>query len=935
MRRSCHFCRSRKIKCSGQSKCDACRERSIDCVYGTEASKGRPRGSGTSKSSEAVGRGLQVDRTAVDMGHPEPDLMRRSTATGSMGSASPTMARQGSSGGIVGLGAAAVAASRARCGGGGTVAGELEYLFHLNFSLDASEGGTGAYQDAIASYHRRMCHSEHANDANSVAGSDKAVLGYDGSLALLTQELVEMLSVRYGGLGCHHLGSCRGQFFVRSLEADPAESMFDATVPEEDPLHGFDDYRTLQMIDVWFANHPLSTILSKTMLLREYRSNTHDDILLAVILADAMAMGSPCTQGPSEALYRFAASRFRARSLQNCSLSTAQSLVLLGWRGLCTSQARRATCYFGYASQIVTRLRVTAAQMPAVRMSRINGVDVGQVESEMIGNLYWVTFALTLWTFMQFDGSFAHLLPGHLSTDFPPVDEACSAVAQLDIVSDNVSTLQAQARSIRELWQLSHIASTIGHIYALFPREALLPVVAAAAAAAAEMTTTATAGSSLGWQARPLHQLRQLFTPNQDVGVLCVRIRQILAEASGLLETQVVAPTSQAYVLTAYHTVITYLLFPKSSFDRATERMTSDTVDGLSRAACAIVDIAARLDGTVAWSPLNSDPGPSAVANMLTLGLDACGRAMALVLAKLERGSADEHQLVFSRRGELASLAAALHKLAKSEKVCSARRLRPVKKQLKRVLLQLQLQQQQQQQHSGSTTPSVTMPDDHPASLVTPPRSMMTTPDFTDRSSIEMDLSSTPTPSHGAPSFPHHQPLFPILHVLTSSPSADDMAAAAAASAASHKTSGGGSRSHSRSHCGLNITSTPGTPGTTGTTGTTMETIPGTMTGTTGGLMSTMSSADMSAFGLNLFDDMLHLNSSPCGGGGSSGGFDGLDRLDGLDRFDGLDGLGGDPMSFDPSSLSALSAAGEPLDYGGQVDSLEQLQRELGLSQYS
>lgn len=53
MRKSCHFCRSRKIRCSGQSICGACRDRKIDCVYGVEASKGRPKGSSVSGISKA------------------------------------------------------------------------------------------------------------------------------------------------------------------------------------------------------------------------------------------------------------------------------------------------------------------------------------------------------------------------------------------------------------------------------------------------------------------------------------------------------------------------------------------------------------------------------------------------------------------------------------------------------------------------------------------------------------------------------------------------------------------------------------------------------------------------------------------------------------------------------------------------------------------
>ncbi|CAG8981763.1 hypothetical protein HYALB_00004705 [Hymenoscyphus albidus] len=44
LRKSCQFCRSRKIRCSGHSICNACRERNIECSYGACGQKGRTRG---------------------------------------------------------------------------------------------------------------------------------------------------------------------------------------------------------------------------------------------------------------------------------------------------------------------------------------------------------------------------------------------------------------------------------------------------------------------------------------------------------------------------------------------------------------------------------------------------------------------------------------------------------------------------------------------------------------------------------------------------------------------------------------------------------------------------------------------------------------------------------------------------------------------------
>ena len=67
IRKSCYFCRSRKIRCSGGQVCTACRARNMDCIYGREASKGRPRGSKSASASlkgasqKALGTALLPD----------------------------------------------------------------------------------------------------------------------------------------------------------------------------------------------------------------------------------------------------------------------------------------------------------------------------------------------------------------------------------------------------------------------------------------------------------------------------------------------------------------------------------------------------------------------------------------------------------------------------------------------------------------------------------------------------------------------------------------------------------------------------------------------------------------------------------------------------------------------------------------------------------
>ena len=563
---------------------------------------------------------------------------------------------------------------------GDSVADELEGFFRLNFPDEESGQERSPFQKAAAAFKRSASHSpspsrSHSlNNRPSFAAPVSPATNHDALFSVIMQELVEMLAVKFGKLGCHHLNESGPTFYIQSLTEDATKGPFEPFPPPEDPIHDMDDHQVLQMIDVWFSIHPLATIMSKTLFLREYRSNTHDRLLLAVVLADACyAQEGPSATARAEALFQYASLGLHSRPKQNCTLSTAQTLTLLGWHELCFTRVRRATCFIGYAGKIMSKLKTSVDHAPATGLSQINGLDVGDVEAELINNAYWVTFAITLWAFLQADRPFSEFLPSTVPTVFPPVDERSSAVAKLDVISHNVSTMQVGARRIRELWRLSHVASTAGHIYALLPRSKRVH----------------DARVTLSWQARSLHQLRLLSSRHPDMSVLCVQIRRILADAAEhLLKTEMVS-SSQCYVLTAYQTVIIHLLFPRSDVETDDVAVTGKLLDFFGTSVKSLLDIFARLHGD-GRSTVLLDPSWSNTANIFTLELDACARALDCIYTRLVQSVGMERQIIYSRRHELSHFAATLHAAAKSDKLASATRLRVVKKQLKKVRMQFE-----------------------------------------------------------------------------------------------------------------------------------------------------------------------------------------------------------------------------------------------------
>jgi len=565
-------------------------------------------------------------------------------------------------------------------GHGDSVADELEGFFRLNFPDEESGQERSPFQKAAAAFKRTRSHSPSPSRSHSSNAQHSFVTpvphatNQDALFSVIMQELVEMLAVKFGRLGCHHLNEAGPTFYIRSLTEDNSKGPFEPCPTLEDPIHDMDDHQVLQMIDVWFSTHPLATIMSKTLFLREYRSNTYDRLLLAVVLADACyTQEGSSTNARAEALFQYASMGLHSRPKQNCTLSTAQTLTLIGWHELCFTRVRRATCFIGYAGKIMSKLKTSVDHAPATGLSQINGLDVGDVEAELINNAYWVTFAITLWAFLQADRPFSEFLPSSVPTVFPPVDERSSAVAKLDVISHNVSTLQVGARRIRELWQLSHVASTAGHIYALLPRSKRVHDVRA----------------PLSWQARSLHQLRLLSSRHPAMSVLCVQIRWILVDAvEHLLNTETVS-SSQSYVLTAYQTVIIHLLFPRSDVEIDDTAVCAKLLDAFDTSVKSLLEIFAKIHGD-GLSTFLLDPSWCNTANIFTLELDACARALDYIYTRLVRSVGVERQILYSRRHELFRCAATLHAAAKGDKLSSASRLRLVKKQLKKVRMQFE-----------------------------------------------------------------------------------------------------------------------------------------------------------------------------------------------------------------------------------------------------
>lgn len=654
IRKSCHFCRTRKIRCTGQRVCAACRSRNLDCIYRHEALKGRPRNSSSGHAAKASSKGSEnksKSRDSSNDGHfnhdnPAPTSvpLRPSFNPPTPSSAVDTPNTEERTLGL-----------------------HLEEIFRRKFLHNASQQIATAGQPLAELGKPSPSTSEDGSAQRTHSFS--AAVTYNKLFLSVTQGLVESISARFGSLGCCQAEDSVADFISTSLAQDNTETMYDVERHSE-TLPEYNDHQVRQMIELWFIHHPLSFIVSKTLLLHKYRSSSHDPCLLAAILADASYALKDGGVQSGQRLFQWAVMQLSHRKAGKPSLSTIQVMILLGWHMLCFADTRRGFCYLELASSAIVEMQMCVSDTTFTDLDLINGVNVGKVELELKQRVYWLAFAVELWAAIQMDVALGHVMPLSVSADFPTLtlESSSSAAFTLDIQSGNVATLRVQERVIRHLWPLSHIASTVAHIYALYPRDS------------AEAPSIAG-----GWESQTLSKLHHLQKGPRNLYNLCQNVRDILCDGLGSLQAQMYNHPSQIFVLCAYRILIVQLLFPKGESDAATVRMTESVLDDAIGSIRSLKEVLCLADRSSLVDIVPMDTSELGLAAILMLGLDTCSRALGYIYRIYTSSSMGEKESILSRRDELANMSRCLHHVSKHPKLQAVLTTSSVKKSLKEV----------------------------------------------------------------------------------------------------------------------------------------------------------------------------------------------------------------------------------------------------------
>ncbi|KAI1187082.1 hypothetical protein F5B17DRAFT_453706 [Nemania serpens] len=725
LRKSCTFCRARKIRCSNETICEACRKQNVDCVYDFEPY--RPNGSTNNHGESPPTTNESITVQTEDPVSITPLRNSRHCSSVSQSSSSAPCERDAASG------SPQLSAEY--------VAEELEAIFEDNFIREDNGPRSTAWQRKISTLYRAAgsLSSDQRDSRTPASNPGSQSLRYAAVFTSMTEDLVGSVIGKFGNLGCHQVERGGSKFFMNSISRDDRTSMFEPDLPMPEPdsnaLVDYGSRKITQTIDVWFSSHPLSFLISKTLLMHELRAGTHDETLVSVLLADAyMFIGDDAAAARSHMFLSLAISNLRKQALDPCTasgsfspqstshrgISTAQALLLLGWNALCRSQIRRATCYISLARRLTTKMNMQKwACTSGAPGGRINGVEVSEVVRETMAYLWCISYTLMLWLYTQVQEfpDLSHNTPASASL---PIDASSSALISLDEASDNFSTLQRQKAALTNVWPLAHVSSVVAHIYALYPKPDVL---------------VRRTNSGL-WQESALLALQRIQDSSslQSLDSVCREIHRVLMENASLLDAKIKHAPTGVLVLIVYHTIGIHVLFPRplpeqDGYSRNTP-FSPDIIDRFCASAEEIVKIITEVHeslDTDTVSMIQSQLHPSS-PEIFVLALDSCVRAISAICSRQGRSTRLLDFDVFAYyRPKLESLTLRLFTLAEYQFFCPRASLHEVRKQLKAILRSLRPPQSSASTHrtrsesSSSMSRSPLLPSDlESVSCVTP-----------------------------------------------------------------------------------------------------------------------------------------------------------------------------------------------------------------------
>ncbi|KAH8920729.1 hypothetical protein BT69DRAFT_1321261 [Atractiella rhizophila] len=489
MRKSCKFCRSRKIRCSGeQGGCAACVGRKQECVYEAAAPMGRPRKyprdeKGQSRPSAPPKKPSLLARrvtSGLDLRalSKNPDIIPLPT--------SPPLPIS-----IEDLerGMSKLRLEKALDDTFNSFEHErIGVLVKAQFYLVSPDALPINLPKYRAHRSTRFLYEVALRARTAKRATTKVTMDFPSRLRLLWNLGVDLVSWFTWGCSSKCDPAYNEPAYLRWLQNDNVTPFPDIEQePVQDPLKLFSKERIIELLTKWFIWNPSSFYCNDAEILRQVNDDTIDPALLCAILGsvlDFAPSGSDGTKAPSppsnaaSPIIDFPdrpsplGSKFFAHAQRllfhrtsrtgALKLSTLQAMIIWCIREVAFLEGRRA-----WALNSSTRVlgREALKQCMARKAIGLNWGEKDELEMEMIINICWVNASWGSWTFLALGMPKATMLEVTAGLPLPPSDHIKSASYQYRLKHAH---LPLDEKKLQEAIQrFSERARTISLIFTL------------------------------------------------------------------------------------------------------------------------------------------------------------------------------------------------------------------------------------------------------------------------------------------------------------------------------------------------------------------------------------------------------------------------------------------------------------------------------------
>ncbi|KAI8637433.1 hypothetical protein BD408DRAFT_424558 [Parasitella parasitica] len=412
---SCLPCRIKKVKCDGERPCNRCEARQTACVYQKPGAVGRP-------PKNAVVNKLVLSRIASNISD-DKEAHNASNFCREFIFENISM---------------------------------MPLLTPMRYLYDSPEHGLDHYINTLFSTYfakntsldqfiqeRRSSNAIIKHGDYASLSSKVKIFDLTDYFSWMSADMASILMKRVSNLKLTYYTDL--DFSRTALAYDFTTTFFETPSDYSlviNPLNSLPPQQAVRLIECFFCIHPFSNLLSKTMLLQSYWTDTADPLLLSVVYGTTIFKSQLLDGKPLElwdALNKKKRNPFLdyahlllSKASAETTPSKYQAVVLLALFEVTFGFPKRGMSLFGLSYMLAARLGLFDNTLPA---------GLNSVEKELLLNTFWAAFETTIRGCVELEQIPRAALAYH-EHPYPPPNTKLSKAYQYDIENKNPRLLK-------------------------------------------------------------------------------------------------------------------------------------------------------------------------------------------------------------------------------------------------------------------------------------------------------------------------------------------------------------------------------------------------------------------------------------------------------------------------------------------------------------